>query len=94
MKKLIYYSLYSNKEQDSLIAMAYSKEQLKEVSLEYSSGVWFEYDVIKKEGHLDTLINERLYKGRPKFAKNLIEKIEKEMETEEKLLHSGIGDLR
>jgi hypothetical protein len=88
------YLLYSNKEQHNLLALAESKEQLKEVSLEYTEGVWFEYDVIEKEDHSDTLINEKLYKGKPKFATEPIEKEVVEDKIENHKLHSGIGDLR
>lgn len=69
MKEIKRYSLYSNKEQNELYACAYSLTELKEVSLEYTSGVWFVYDVESREGHIDTLLNERLYKGIPKFGK-------------------------
>ena len=93
-KKLIYYSLYSNKEQDNLIAMAYSEEDLKELCSENTEGVLFEYDVEQKEGHLDTLLNERLYKGKLKLTKKIKEKKKIEDKEGELMLNSEIGDLR
>jgi hypothetical protein len=88
------YLLYSNKDQEKLYAIAHSKEEIKEVSSLYTEGVWFEYDVEIKEGHADVLFNEKLYKGRPKFADEPIVKEEKKEEKEKHRLHSGIGDLR
>ena len=88
------YLLYTNKEQHNLLALAESKEQLKEISAEYVEGVWFEYDVTEKEGHIDNLLNEKQYKGRPKFASEPVEKEVVEDKKEKYSLHSGIGDLR
>jgi len=87
------YSLYSNKEQDELYACAYSLKELKEVSLEYTNGVWFVYDVEKREGHIDTLLNEKQYKGKIIFATE-IKKKEKEENSEEFMLKDTIGELR
>ena len=87
------YSLYSNKEQDELYACAYSLKDLKEVSLEYTEGVWFVYDVEQKEGHIDTLLNEKQYKGKIVFATEII-KIKSEEITDEVMLHSEIGEVR
>lgn len=87
------YLLYTNKNQENLLAFAESKDEIKEVSQSYTGGTWFEYDVEVKEGHLDILLNEKSYKGKPKFAKEVEKKEEKETD-EKHLLHSGIGDVR
>jgi len=39
------YLLYTNENQDILIAMAYSEDELHKISKENEKGVWFEYDV-------------------------------------------------
>ena len=57
MEEKIYYCLYADASQKKLHAFAYSKEQLKEVSLKYTEGVWFEYDVEHSEGKTDKLYN-------------------------------------
>lgn len=96
-KDTINYALYDNKDQDNLLTFANSKEELKEKSLEYTSGVWFQYDVWVREGQSDQLFNEKLYNGKPKFAKepvNRYKKDEKEKEKDGLFLHSNIGDLR
>lgn len=84
------YALYTDEDQKELLAMAYSKEQFKEVSLNYTGGTWFEYDVEIREGHLDILYNERLYTGQSKFTKEIV----KEKEEEKLGLNSSVGDLR
>lgn len=93
-KDIKYYSLYENKDQKKLLAAAYSKEELKEVSLEYTGGTWFEYDVEIEEGKTDLMYNERLYKGRPKFAAEINIKEETKDDEDEFALKSSIGDLR
>ena len=90
-KETKYYALYTDKDQTSLLAMAYDKEQLKEESLLYTGGTWFEYDVEFREGHIDLMENERLYKGKPKFAKEVVKE---EKEEDKPLLKASIGDLR
>jgi len=74
--------------------MAYSEEDLKELCLENTEGVLFEYDVEQKEGHMDTLLNERLYKGKLKLAKKVKTKKKTEEDNDEIMLNSEIGDLR
>lgn len=49
------YLLYSDPEQTKLLAQAYSLDQAKEVSLEYTEGQWFSYSVKNEK----ELINER-----------------------------------
>jgi hypothetical protein len=39
------YSLYTDKEQTKLLAMAYSLAEAKKVSLEYTGGQWFSNEV-------------------------------------------------
>ena len=92
-KKLIYYSLYSNKEQDNLIAMAYSEEELKELCLEYNKGVLFEYDVQERKGHLDNLINERLYMGKYNLGEKAKPKKKIKDKKGELTINSKMGDL-
>lgn len=58
------FCLYSNKEQEKLLAMAYSEEQISEESQYYSNGVWFEYDAIENSNLIE---NEKLYKKKVSF---------------------------
>lgn len=87
------YCLYDDKNQTELIAMAYSLEQLKDVTKYYSSGVWFEYD-----NTLDNnmLLNERKYAKRVVFPKEPLElKSFNETAKEDKFkLNSKMGDVR
>lgn len=63
-----WYSLYTNKAQEKLLACASSEEQLMEVTQYYSGGTWFEYD-----DNNNRLTNEKLYKS-VKFPKEPKEK--------------------
>lgn len=74
------FCLYTNKEQERLLAMAYSEEQINEESQYYSGGVWFEYDVIENTSIID---NERLYKKSIDFPEtpNIRPKYVEEKET-------------
>lgn len=74
------YLLYADPTQTELLAAAYSLEQAKEVSLEYSEGQWFSYDLKNDKD----LINE--HKLKLKFGERKIE--EKE---EEKHIWSSLG---
>lgn len=86
------YCLYDDKDQTTLIAMAYSEEQLKEETKYYSSGVWFEYDNVIDSNYI---LNERKYSKRVRFPK---EPLKREMYGEEMenkyALNSKIGDIR
>ena len=91
------YLLYINENQDSLIAIAHSEDELHEISKDYENGVWFEYDVLEKKDHLDTLLNERLFSSEVNFAKKIRKKKKPKEEKEEKeeiMLNSEMGDLR
>lgn len=80
MDKLIY-CLYNNKSDKQLLALAYSKEELKQVSLEYTEGAWFEFDVEVTKERSTLLWNERTYKGRVKFGtKESVDALKKEKE--------------
>ena len=57
------YSLYNNKEQEKLLAMAYSEEQIHEESKFYSEGVWFEADYVDNK----FIENEKIYKKKIEF---------------------------
>ena len=48
------YLLYADKEQTKLLAQAYSLQEAKETSLEYTEGHWFSYEDIN-----NVLENER-----------------------------------
>lgn len=65
------YCLYINKEQERLLAMAYSEEQIIEESKYYSGGVWFEYDAHENSSIID---NERLYKKKISFPETPVER--------------------
>ncbi len=89
------YGLYKDNKQSEYYACANTLNEIKEVSSEYLSGVWFVYDVEKRDGHIDTLLNEKQYKGKVTFAKELkIKKTEEELEEEKYVLRDSIGDLR
>lgn len=90
-KKELLYALYDNKEQDTLYALAYSEEQLKEITNQYTSGVWFEYDLIRDK----FLENERPYEKDVKFPKNVKkEKFDDKLEDGGWLLGKKHYDLR
>lgn len=67
------YCLYDSKDQNKLYALAYSEEQLKEVTQQYSSGFWFEYDYVSEK----FLENERPYKKKYVFPDKPVEPKEK-----------------
>lgn len=67
-KEELRYCLYNNKEDKKPLRMAYSKDELKQVSLEYTDGAWYEYDVEVSEAGSTLLWNERPYKGRITFG--------------------------
>jgi hypothetical protein len=94
MRKIKNYLLYTNENQNSLIAIAHSEEQLHEISKEHKEGVWFEYDVLEKKEHLDTLLNERLFSSDVSFAKKTKKKKKPKKEKEELILNSEMGDLK
>lgn len=85
------YCLYDNKEQDNLLTMAYSEEEVKEESKFYSSGVWFVGD-----NTIDSnmVLNERRYKKRIKFPDKPEKRPSYHEIQEEIKLNSKWGDLR
>ena len=86
------YCLYDDINQTTLFAMAYSEEQLKEVTKYYTSGVWFEYDDTVDS---NMVLNERKFSKRVRFPKVALEREIFGEEKENKYkLSSGIGDLR
>lgn len=64
-KKENVYLLYTNEEQEKLLAAAYSVDHLKEVTQYYTGGTWFEYDAVGDR----SIVNERLFSEKVKFPK-------------------------
>ena len=78
------YCLYDNVDQDNLLAMAYSEEQLKEVTKYYASGVWFEFDNVFDN---NIILNERKYSKKVRFPKEPLElKSLNEIEEDKKVI--------
>lgn len=76
-EKKLMWNLYKNEDQDILYACAYSEDEIKKISEYYSSGIWYEYDLIDDK----FLVNERSYTKKVKFPKKPKER--KKLETEE-----------
>ena len=84
--------LYDNENQDNLVAIASSVDEMKEESKYYASGVWFECDNAVDS---NVILNERKSKRRVKFLNLSVESQESIPKKKDKFaLNSNVGDLR
>lgn len=70
-----YYCLYTDELQTRLLAIAESKEQIKEETQYYSDGCWFEYNLVDDK----FLVDEKILR-RYKFPKEAKERPELRLE--------------
>jgi len=85
------YCLYNNKEQETLLAMTYEEDGIKDESKYYSEGVWFEYDNVLDS---NSIINERKYKKKINFSKEPEQRGFKLEQSEKFHFSSKMGDIR
>lgn len=68
MEENVIYTLYNNKKDKNLLAFAYSKDQIKDVSLEFTEGVWYKHDVEVTQEGTTLLWNEKEFKTKVRFG--------------------------